>query len=83
MICPTHKTELINRKGVSKKTGKPYDFWGCTAKDGDQFCGYTENSATVATPERQQLEAKVLAGMNTKLDKLTEMVQFIYDRTQK
>lgn len=64
--------ELVNRKGTSKKTGQPYDFWGCPGKDGNNFCKFTAPSAKTASPERQQLEAQVLASMNTKLDKLLE-----------
>ena len=29
-LCPKCGTEMIHQKGTSKKTGKPYDFWGCS-----------------------------------------------------
>lgn len=29
-ICPSCKSEMKLREGFSKKTGKPYSFWGCT-----------------------------------------------------
>jgi hypothetical protein len=34
--------ELVHRQGVSKKTNKPYDFWGCPEKTDGKFCEYTE-----------------------------------------
>lgn len=68
MNCPQHNIELVNRKGISKKTGKPYDFWACTTKTDDKYCDYTYNAVKNATtssvaPERQELMGKVLAGI--------------------
>lgn len=84
MTCPNHGIELTNRKGVSNKTGKPYDFWACTHKENGIFCDYTYNpvkggatSSLVRSPERQNLEAKVLASLSAKLDTLTDIVKEI------
>lgn len=29
MTCPNCQIELVEKKGVSKKTGKPYHFYSC------------------------------------------------------
>lgn len=36
-FCPVHKVAFQHRTGTSK-TGKPYDFWACPRKDGNEFC---------------------------------------------
>ena len=74
MNCPKHNSELVHRQGVSKKTGKPYDFWACSQKDGQNFCDYTYNEAKVNQPQRAELEGKVLASMNAKLDTIIGML---------
>ena len=74
MNCPKHNSELVHRQGVSKKTGKPYDFWACSQKDGNAYCDYTYNEAKVNQPQRTELEGKVLASMNTKLDTIIGML---------
>lgn len=36
--CPKHNQPFVHRQGVNAKTGKPYDFWACPAKDGNEYC---------------------------------------------
>jgi hypothetical protein len=37
--CPVHGATTVWKEGVSKKTGKPYAFWGCTEKNADgSYC---------------------------------------------
>jgi hypothetical protein len=36
--CPVHGLTTVWKEGVSKKTGKPYGFWGGTEKHGDEWC---------------------------------------------
>ena len=43
LVCPHHKVKLVHRQGVSKKTGKPYDFWACPEMEDGKYCGYTWN----------------------------------------
>jgi len=40
-ICPTHNVPLVEKGGISKKTGKSYHFWGCPTWAETQ-CDYTE-----------------------------------------
>ena len=40
MECPLHNVPLVHKAGVSKTSGKPYEFWGCPAKDNGQFCSH-------------------------------------------
>lgn len=41
-FCPTHNKELKHFEGISKKTGKPYTMWKCTAKVGEGWCDHVE-----------------------------------------
>jgi len=70
--CPQHKVELVNRKGVSKKTGKPYDFWACPEKQGDTYCPYTENENG---PSRKSLESQTLTNLTVRMDKMAEFLK--------
>lgn len=40
-VCGIHRTPMVWKTGISKKTGKPYAFWSCAQKDinGD-YCQY-------------------------------------------
>lgn len=39
--CGIHGTKMEWKTGVSKKTNKPYAFWGCPTKNADgSFCQY-------------------------------------------
>lgn len=37
-ICKTHNVPMVHRQGFAKATGKPYDFWSCSVKEGGVFC---------------------------------------------
>jgi len=40
-ICGTHKVPMVWKQGVSRSTGKPYGFWGCSIKNEDgTWCNY-------------------------------------------
>jgi hypothetical protein len=41
--------ELVHRRGISKKTGRPYDFWACPEKTDGKFCEYIENPKKLAS----------------------------------
>ena len=45
--CPVCKKELVFKEGESKKTGKPYAFWGCS---GYPACTYIEKSFDKPAP---------------------------------
>lgn len=66
MICPIHSLELEHRQGVSKKTGKDYDFWACPNKEGGQFCSYTAPN----TPQASTSPEKVTPGVQLLLDRI-------------
>lgn len=75
--CPTHQCELVHRVGTSKKTGKPYDFWGCPQRDGNNFCDFTApgqrvGGNSVVPSQREELTGQVLASMNLKIDRILE-----------
>ena len=71
-VCPQHKVDLLHREGTSKKTGKPYDFWACPEKQGDNYCPYTENENG---PSRKSLESQVLTNLAVRLDKMAEFLK--------
>lgn len=53
LTCPHHKVKLVHRQGVSKKTGNPYDFWGCPKMDDGKYCDYTWNSKKDSVNKRK------------------------------
>lgn len=44
--CPIHKVDLEFKEGVSKTTGKPYAFWGCSIRDNNGWCKYKPPAET-------------------------------------
>lgn len=70
--CPQHKCELVHRSGTSKKTGKPYDFYACPQKQGDNYCPYTENENG---PSRKALESQTLTNLTVRMDKMAEFLK--------
>ena len=37
--CRVHGVPFVHKEGISKKTGKPYSFWSCPARNADQsYC---------------------------------------------
>jgi hypothetical protein len=46
-LCGIHGTPMVFKEGVSKKTGKPYAFWGCDTKNADgSFCSFKPQKGT-------------------------------------
>lgn len=40
-LCEIHKVPLVHKQGISKKTGRPYDFWSCPERNPDgSYCKY-------------------------------------------
>lgn len=74
LICPKHNTALTHKQGISKKTGKPYDFWGCPTKDGNQFCDYTEN------PKQEVREEPKQNTVADRIDKVNQELQLIANK---
>ena len=50
MICSLHEVQSVWKEGVSKKTNKPYAFWGCDIKTDGKYCT-AEQIEEVKTPE--------------------------------
>ena len=46
-LCPNCGSELVEKKGTNKTTGKPYHFWGCS---GYPNCKFIKN-----TPKQNKL----------------------------
>ncbi len=83
--CPLCDSKLNHRQGVSAKTGKPYDFWGCSNwRDneitGTPGCKYTYNPnykpKTPLQRTTQKIEENTILGllneMNNKLDEIKD-----------
>ena len=55
--CPNHEMPMTHRQGVSKKTGQPYDFYGCTVQgaaaqpgyNAQGYCTQTVNTADLVS----------------------------------
>lgn len=49
-VCPKGHGPFVHKTGVAKKTGKPYDFWGCAGRNPDgSYC-------QEKPPERQDVD---------------------------
>lgn len=60
-ICPEHKKALRQFKGIGKNSGKPYENWKCTFKDGSgAYCTYVEWVDQVETPKFTQTPEGVI-----------------------
>lgn len=66
--CKIHNQPMVHRQGMSK-AGKLYDFWGCSIKENEKFCPYTENGDPIKTPSAQILD---------KLDLIESRLEDIY-----
>ena len=78
MICPEHQKEMRqNSKGYFCPTPIKKSPDGKTVLE---WCKWKPEKS--ATPEREQLEGKVLMAINTKLDKLIEMVSRLHGATE-
>jgi len=49
-VCPTHNIPFLYKSGVSRKTGQPYGFWGCPAKNMDGTYCKNQPVKTVQQP---------------------------------
>ena len=77
-ICPTHEKEMRqNSKGYFCPTPTKKSPDGKTVLE---WCQY--KPPRESTPERQELEGKVLASINNKMDKLIEMVSRLHGATE-
>lgn len=39
-MCGDHHVPMIWKTGTSKKTGRPYAFWGCNEKTNGEWCTF-------------------------------------------
>lgn len=54
MKCSLHNVPSVWKEGVSKKTGKPYAFWGCDVKTNGGYC--TAEQIGDPTPPKETRE---------------------------
>ncbi len=88
-ICPQCGGEVINKKGISKKTDKPYSFWGCS---NFPECKYVQQ-APKETPKMGQPQNSLaiifddLMARFTKLDEankiLNENIKLLHKKVDK
>jgi len=54
-ICPHCKNKVIEMKGISQRTGRPYHFWGCINRE----CRYIWNPPTKADLRHKEVMEKL------------------------
>lgn len=84
--CPIHNVELIERRGISNKTNRPYHFWSCSQKDENgNWCKYTEREPSGAEQRHKELKEALkiindnIKKINSKLEILLEIKRGLND----
>jgi hypothetical protein len=58
--CPIHQVPFVHKTGVSKTSGRAYDFWGCPERNEDgSYC--QEKPTQKAAPNQQSKGGQVTA----------------------
>ena len=70
--CPECGGEIINKKGVSKKTGNPYNLWGCKNYPECKYVWHPPKE----TPKTNGM-AIMYDEITTRLDKQTEAIKIM------
>lgn len=73
--CPMCQSPIKEKKGISQKTGKPYQFYGCSNYPNCRYIWNPPKKGTKQTPLREYDQGQTIIAMlkriETKLDELS------------
>ena len=77
-VCPQCGGEIINKKGTSQKTGKPYSFWGCKNYPQCKFIWHEPKNAGSNVADGNAIVIEELADFRSEVNKrLDELIAYV------